>query len=75
MKLTSIQGFISPLHYGSVYAGHQPCSNHQAEQQPEHAGTDAHHHVVEKEKVIEAMERFSGRQKERTCHLELLCFL
>lgn len=62
--LTSVQGFITPLHDGSIYAGHQPCSNYQAEQQPESAGAEAHHNVVEKEKIIEAVERFSRKKKK-----------
>lgn len=75
--LTSVQGFITPLHDGSVYAGHQPGSNHQAEQQPESAGAEAHHNVVEKEKIIEAVEGFSGNQKkkQRKCHLKCLSYL
>lgn len=53
---TRIHVFISPLHNGPVYAGHQPRPHHNAGEQSEYAVADSHHHVIEKEEVVEAVE-------------------
>lgn len=64
VNLTKIHGFISVLHNGPVYARHQTCSHHHTTQQPQHAVADSNHHIIEKEKVIEAVERFPEDEKE-----------
>lgn len=66
LRLTCVQVFISPLHDGSVNAGHQPCSYNDAAQQPQDAVAEPHHHVVEKEEVVEAVERLPEEEKGRT---------
>lgn len=65
VKLTCIHGFISSLHNGPVYAGHQPRSHHNAAQQPQYAVADPHHHVVEKEEVVETVERLPEEEEEK----------
>lgn len=65
MRFTSIDGFISSLHNAPVDAGHQPRSHHNAAQQPQYAVADPHHHVVEKEEVVEAVERLPGAEEEK----------
>lgn len=57
--VAGIQTFISSLHDGSVYAGHQPRSHHHTEQHPQNTVAQPHHHVVEKEEVVEAVESLS----------------
>lgn len=74
-RLTSIHGFISSLHDGPVYAGHQPCSYDNAEQQPQDAVADPHHHIVEKEEVVEAVECLpvgeGGEVISRNCIIQI----
>lgn len=64
VKRTSIHVFISSLHNGPVNAGHQPCSHHNAAQQPQYAVAYPHHHVVEKEEVVEAVERLPKEEEK-----------
>lgn len=72
VHLTGIHGFISSLHNAPVYAGHQPRSHHNAAQQPQYAVADPHHHVVEKEEVVEAVERLPEVEEEKLCfHITL----
>lgn len=63
VKLTGIHVFVSSLHNGSVYTGHQPCSYNNAAQQSQDAAADPHHDVVEKEEVVEAVECFPESKK------------
>lgn len=63
--VASIHVFISSLHNGPVNAGHQPCSHHNAAQQPQYAVAYPHHHVVEKEEVVEAVERLPVVESQR----------
>lgn len=63
--VTGIHGFKSSLHYGSVYAGHEPCSHHHASQYSQYAGADSHHHIVEEEEVVEAVERLPVVESQR----------
>ena len=65
LQLTGVHCFISSLHDGAVYAGHQPRSHHNAAQQPHDAVADPHHHVVEKEEVVEAVEGLSAEEEEK----------
>lgn len=53
---TGVQALVAALHDGAVDAGDEPGACDDAEQQPHDAGADAHHHVVEEEEVVEAVE-------------------
>lgn len=64
VNLTKIHGFISFLHNRPIYARDQTCSHHHTAQQPQHALADSIHHIVEKEEVIEAVERLPEDEKE-----------
>lgn len=64
INLTSIHVFISSLHDGSVYAGHQPRSYNHAAQQPQDTVADSHHHIVEKEEVVEAVESLPEEERK-----------
>lgn len=60
-----VHGFISSLHDGSINTGHQPCSHHNAAQQPHYAVAYSHHHIIEKEEVVEAVERLPVVNSQR----------
>lgn len=65
--LTHVCTLIATLHDGSVDACNQPRAQEAADEQPGEAGTQTQQHIVEKQEVVEVVERFPAdrsRQEE-----------